>query len=397
MARETKVGLIVGLGVILFVGIFVSDYLSAPSQTEGASPEVFANFHDRTTNQPRIVITREQQETAPAGPSDFAAVALDNIEERFGPPTQRAGNAYTPDQPPFRPGGQGPTATQLAAQSDTETPVAMSDPRMPINEVTIDTPDLAGAHQIQLERLGPGATNTHDVAVVESPEPETLGNRAPAQVQHTVGNGETLTAIARRYYDGDGNLWYSIRDANPGKVGANGEVREGTVLVIPRRSVEAEPTEITPRAGGTADGRPRPRARLIEVQEGQTLSEIALKHLGSANKWQVLLDANTDVLEKPEHLRAGMRLRIPPQKEIIIATEANTALSQDTHSTPARTEQPADTGNTYTVQSGDSLYRIAASELGNGERYNEIFEANRDKLRSADDIRVGMTLSLPAR
>ena len=76
--------------------------------------------------------------------------------------------------------------------------------------------------------------------------------------------------------------------------------------------------------------------------------------------------------------------------------EANDALADAGEAQPDREEPPADRG-TYTVKEGDSLYRIAQQLLGDGDRYDEIYKANKDKLSSANDIRVGMTLKLPNR
>ena len=49
----------------------------------------------------------------------------------------------------------------------------------------------------------------------------------------------------------------------------------------------------------------------------------------------------------------------------------------------------------YTVVSGDSLWKIAQNLLGNGGRYMEIYEANRDHLSSPGSVRVGQTLIIP--
>ncbi len=51
----------------------------------------------------------------------------------------------------------------------------------------------------------------------------------------------------------------------------------------------------------------------------------------------------------------------------------------------------------YTVRSGDSLWQIASVFLGDGERYYEIVELNRDIIYDAEDISVGMSLKLPRR
>jgi nucleoid-associated protein YgaU len=51
--------------------------------------------------------------------------------------------------------------------------------------------------------------------------------------------------------------------------------------------------------------------------------------------------------------------------------------------------------NTYTVQPGDSLSKIAKQYYGNANDYNKIFEANRDKLSDPNKIQVGQVLVIP--
>jgi len=50
---------------------------------------------------------------------------------------------------------------------------------------------------------------------------------------------------------------------------------------------------------------------------------------------------------------------------------------------------------TYTVQSGDTLSKIAKQFYGNANEYNKIFNANRDKLDNPDRIQVGQELLIP--
>jgi nucleoid-associated protein YgaU len=51
-----------------------------------------------------------------------------------------------------------------------------------------------------------------------------------------VREGDSLRRIARRVY-GNESLWKAIRDANPAAVAADGTIRVGAELVIPRSGV----------------------------------------------------------------------------------------------------------------------------------------------------------------
>ncbi|HEX6323292.1 MAG TPA: LysM peptidoglycan-binding domain-containing protein, partial [Vicinamibacterales bacterium] len=52
-------------------------------------------------------------------------------------------------------------------------------------------------------------------------------------------------------------------------------------------------------------------------------------------------------------------------------------------------------GRTYTVKPGDTLSGIAKSELGDGNAYMKIFNANKDQLSDPDKIKPGQVLRMP--
>lgn len=55
--------------------------------------------------------------------------------------------------------------------------------------------------------------------------------------------------------------------------------------------------------------------RIYTVQNEDSLSKISLKMYGSAVKWNIIFEANRDVLPSANSLKIGMKLRIPPLKK----------------------------------------------------------------------------------
>lgn len=65
----------------------------------------------------------------------------------------------------------------------------------------------------------------------------------------------------------------------------------------------------------------------------------------------------------------------------------------------ARVDSTAEVGGeqSYTVQKGDSLSKIAKHLYGDGNAWKRIFEANRDVLDDPDKIFPGQALRIPAK
>ena len=113
---------------------------------------------------------------------------------------------------------------------------------------------------------------------------------------YSVQQGDTLSGIAQQAY-GDGNQWQVIYNANTQVIGNDPNlIRPGEVLYIPQLSQ----TSPTPGSNYT-------------VQPGDTLSGIAQQAYGDGNQWQIIYNANTQVIgNNPNLIRPGEVLYIPP-------------------------------------------------------------------------------------
>ena len=69
--------------------------------------------------------------------------------------------------------------------------------------------------------------------------------------------------------------------------------------------------------------------------------------------------------------------------------------SPDPAATPVAEGESEAAVRTYTVVSGDTLWKIAEREYGNGANYMRIFEANTDVLEHPDRIFPGQKLVVP--
>ncbi|MGD0552440.1 MAG: LysM peptidoglycan-binding domain-containing protein [Sedimentisphaerales bacterium] len=185
----------------------------------------------------------------------------------------------------------------------------------------------------------------------------------------------------------------------------------GPTASAPAQDVPAVNTQ--PTAAPEA-AKPAP-AKVYVVQSGDSISGIAKKVYGvkegvKQKNIDAIFAANRKTLNKISNLQVGQKLIIPSLPGSTAASSSPADVLTDKnftkvesvgqqHSTvkadkPAAAAKP---GNVYVVKEGDSLWKIAATQLGDGNRYKDIVKANSSILSSEDDIAVGMQLKMPAK
>ena len=151
--------------------------------------------------------------------------------------------------------------------------------------------------------------------------------------------------------------------------------------------------------------------KIYVVNEGDSLAGIARKFYGSregSKKINIarIFDVNRKLLKSPDEIRVGQKLIIPPLLasvpdkgkivNVLSGTEFTKVESVGKRHLLANGRQ-AEQNSGYVVREGDSLWQIAAEQLGNGSRCSEIAELNAGVLDGEDNLSVGMCLKMPAR
>ncbi len=138
------------------------------------------------------------------------------------------------------------------------------------------------------------------------------------------------------------------------------------------------------------------------VKAGDTLTKIANKELPGKGNVKAILAANKDTLSDANRLKVGMTLKIPaslpvtPTEAVAKKTEAKTGRSASSMTAENPNEKAEKTeaavADAYTVQSGDTLERIARKLFNDGRKWRSLYEWNREQIPDPSRLRVGQTL-----
>lgn len=120
------------------------------------------------------------------------------------------------------------------------------------------------------------------------------------------------------------------------------------------------------------------------VQKGDSTWKVAKAFYGSGYNYVDIEKENK--LKHNQYLEVGMKLTVP-KVEVIAPTE--------TVKTKVSVSENKVIPETYTVQKGDYLWKLAVEFYGNGFDWLNIYNANKDIIKSPNSIDVGMTLTLP--
>ncbi|MBN2584730.1 MAG: LysM peptidoglycan-binding domain-containing protein [Planctomycetes bacterium] len=358
MSRETKIGLLVATGIILTFAFIL--------QMQLAGEPLAPLDHDNEG------LHLSQRQVAPqplSGP--------DNVEPDDGQPVADGGGERLAD---------GPAGGHDAAILPGDDP----------DESVEDT----GLFVVQ---RGPAAGDQAiaDNGTDEQRDGPLTGDDRAVEVEqvaartYTVVAGDSLYRIAEKEFGpGKGAQWHRIAEANP-ELRNPTHLRAGMVITIPspepQRIVGREPVQ-TPEA---RDVQPTTGPRTYVVQAGDTLGEISQKELGTSKKWQMISQANGNL--DPASLRVGQKLIIPDEpRQQVIAQSDGPAIERALEEAAQFVSDSRQPTGIYRVRSGDSLYGIARRVLASGDRWKEIYELNRDKMSSPNDLVSGQVILVPA-
>ena len=344
MTRDTKIGLLLGL-VFIFIIAFLINGLPL-LRHRGTTPSVKG-----TPTQPTSpgLAAREQQ--------------VRQVAEQWGSPynTRMTPNPQAPSTGPE-------IRSRMPLPGTSTVPIGMQTPPV----VSTDQPSV-GPSPANPSLAPTGPTSPITVTPVAS---DTRVPRKPlAPLPGDTGQGAVSPSLPVTPLPG----------ATVPSPSVSGEVAPGGPMTTPseNRVVTSE--------------WPKP----YEVKEGDSLEAIAKRMYGASEGIKPasitrIFEANKSILKSPDRLSIGQKLTIPaPVGSAAVRTPQSTPVSRPSEAaTPSNTQGQ----RLYTVAPGDSLWKIAAAQLGKGTRYEEIFKLNAATLKNDEDnLEVGMKLRLPAK
>ncbi len=400
MTRELKIALIVGFSAVLFVAILLSDHfakvhknaLADPGTTTptltGIAPSDPIRTPEYTALQTEKTLAKAEGRTPVADEMarrqaereqqmlDRGPVVVDNTASS-GSLTENIVSAL--DQAKNRiANGAAPAAANTATHADPH-----EDLTRQIQAAGGNVVDRGGVREIELAGGKPSTGRIDQQQTPNTPampgktdlvKPEQLASgtqpgaqpgaeqiKAPEQTKHVVAKSESLYDIAKKYY-GNGSQWKKIAEANPGRVAANGAVREGVSLVIPQTPAKVEaskPAIKDPMAKDPAKDQTKPAGT-------KSVAPVPSETRITIDKAKKGADAPAT---KPE-------AKPDPKKDVKLAGDP-------------KAKRPA----TYTVRAGDTAGKISQQILGTSKRADEILELNN---LQEESLRVGMVLKIPS-
>lgn len=177
--------------------------------------------------------------------------------------------------------------------------------------------DLPPALISVLPAAADGALPGHTPSAPQAPE----ATPAPAPAAgdpavHVVQPGDEIWTLAETYL-GSGERWREFAAANPG-MSVDRRLVAGELLRVPRTAagptaapIPRPPGESAPDAASQAWEPRAGRPEEVTVRRGDTLWDLAAAHLGDPLRWPEIFEANRDLIEDPDEIDIGWRLRLP--------------------------------------------------------------------------------------
>jgi nucleoid-associated protein YgaU len=136
--------------------------------------------------------------------------------------------------------------------------------------------------------------------------------------------------------------------------------------------------------------------RRHRVVDGDTLTALAERYLGSSERFGEIYELNRNMLTSADLLPIGAELRIPASLPASASGDSTSQLPMvPVGPRPGSAGSEATAARTYRVKRNDTLTGIARQVYGDARRYRELLEANRGTISRPEDLREGTLLVVP--
>jgi LysM repeat protein len=297
MRRDTQIGIILGIVILVIIGVFLS---TRASNNISVLPDlVLSEGVRQKTETKEIDINSFFKESKKAEPEKELAVEFPTEEVLVSEELVEL------TQPEMQ-----PEATIVETSIDEES--SLEGKWEGVAEMIVEEPEIA-EQEVEDVHVVQNTPSMEEIVVPEpEEEPQTSSYTASAEpVYYKVQSNDNLFKIAKKHY-GDGQKWKKIFKANRDIMQDSNSLYIDQLLLIPDVSVENRPKEsFITQVRGRLDNERSKNVDTHTVKAGDTLYRIAEEYYDDPNVWTKILEANEDTLEDAGSLKKGQVLIIP--------------------------------------------------------------------------------------
>ena len=297
MRRDTQIGIILGIVILVIIGVFLS---TRASNNISVLPDlVLSEGVRQKTEVKEIDINSFFKESKKAEPEKELAVEFPTEEVLVSEELVEL------TQPEMQ-----PEATIVETSIDEES--SLEGKWEGVAEMIVEEPEIA-EQEVEDVHVVQNTPSVEEIIVPEpEEEPQTSSYTASAEpVYYKVQSNDNLFKIAKKHY-GDGQKWKKIFEANRGIMPDSNSLYIDQLLLIPDVSVENRPKEsFITQVRGQLDNERSNNVDTHTVKAGDTLYRIAEEYYDDPSVWTKILEANEDTLEDAGSLKKGQVLIIP--------------------------------------------------------------------------------------
>ena len=297
MRRDTQIGIILGIVILVIIGVFLS---TRASNNISVLPDlVLSEGVRQKTEVKEIDINSFFKESKKAEPEKELAVEFPTEEVLVSEELVEL------TQPEMQ-----PEATIVETSIDEES--SLEGKWEGVAEMIVEEPEIA-EQEVEDVHVVQNTPSVEEIVVPEpEEEPHTSSYTASAEpVYYKVQSNDNLFKIAKKHY-GDGQKWKKIFEANRDIMPDSNSLYIDQLLLIPDVSVENRPKEsFITQVRGRLDNERSNNVDTHTVKAGDTLYRIAEEYYDDPSVWTKILEANEDTLEDAGSLKKGQVLIIP--------------------------------------------------------------------------------------